>query len=387
MPRRKLIPSQPRLHNGSGQAYVRLDGRMIYLGRFGTPEAEAAFKRTVAEWLSTGIVPNRKPAEDDGITVVELCVIFMRWAEGYYVKDDKPTGEQDYLRRAIRPLIELYGDAPAASFTTTNLRAVRQTLIDRKLARTHINGICARIRRIFKWGASRDRVPPAVFQALQAVEGLRRGRSGARETEPVRPAPDAHVDAIRPFVSSVVWGMVELQRLTGMRSGEVTIMRGADIDTNGAVWAYRPSTHKTEHHGFERIIDLGPRAQEIVRPLLRADLSAYLFDPRQAEAERYAKAENHRRPNQVPNKRKGARRLQDHYSVSSYRRAIDYACRKANVPSWSPHQLRHSFATRIRKLAGVEVARAALGHQHLRTTEIYSEIDRGKVQELAARAG
>ena len=38
----------------------------------------------------------------------------------------------------------------------------------------------------------------------------------------IRPVVDADVEAVRPFVSRQVWAMIELQRLTGMRSGEVT---------------------------------------------------------------------------------------------------------------------------------------------------------------------
>jgi len=45
-----------------------------------------------------------------------------------------------------------------------------------------------------------------------------------------------------------VWAMVELQWLTGMRSGEVTRMRTGEIDTTGKLWIYRPSRHKTQHH-------------------------------------------------------------------------------------------------------------------------------------------
>ena len=80
-------------------------------------------------------------------------------------------------------------------------------------------------------------VPPSTHHGLKAVVGLRRGRSEARESEPVRPAPEASVDAIRPYVSRQVWAMVELQRLTGMRPGEVRQMRTCDLDATAKVWA------------------------------------------------------------------------------------------------------------------------------------------------------
>src|SRR3954454_3124492 len=77
---------------------------------------------------------------------------------------------------------------------------------------------------------------------------LKKGRSAAREAEGGTPVPDAYVDAIRPYVSRQVWAMIELQRLTGMRPGEVTMMRTCDLDMTGQRWVYTPRRHKTEHH-------------------------------------------------------------------------------------------------------------------------------------------
>ena len=68
-------------------------------------------------------------------------------------------------------------------------------------------------------------------------------------------------EAIEPMLTlresmppAQVWAMVELQRLSGMRPGEVVTMRTCDLDTSGRVWAYTPESHKTEHHGREPAI-------------------------------------------------------------------------------------------------------------------------------------
>ncbi len=62
---------------------------------------------------------------------------------------------------------------------------------------------------------------------LEAVAVLRRGKTNAHESDPVLPVHECHVEAILPHVSRHVAGMIRLQ-LTGMRSGEVCIMRGCD---------------------------------------------------------------------------------------------------------------------------------------------------------------
>ena len=81
--------------------------------------------------------------------------------------------------------------------------------------------------------------------------------------------------------------MVQLQWHTGMRPGEVRIMRTIDMDTSGRIWEYRPSQYKGIHleSDHERVVALGPKAQQILAPWLRTDLEAFLFQPAEAYAE------------------------------------------------------------------------------------------------------
>jgi integrase len=92
--------------------------------------------------------------------------------------------------------------------------------------------------------------------------------------------------------------MVEVQRLTGARPGEICAMRAGDIDCAGTVWVYAPASHKTAHHGHKRIICIGPRAQEIIKPfLLNLDPTAHVFRPVEAVAEmRQRRAESRKTP-------------------------------------------------------------------------------------------
>src|SRR5262249_52232201 len=142
--------------------------------------------------------------------------------------------------------------------------------------------------RFFKWAVENERVPPSVHHGLQAVAGLRKGRSGVREAPPVKSVPDAFVDAIRPHVARQVWAMIELQPLPGVRPGEVVLMRTCDVDMAGKVWVFTPESHKTEHLDKARQVYLGPKAQAVLKPWLRAELAAYLFSPAEAMAEHRA---------------------------------------------------------------------------------------------------
>jgi integrase len=270
-------------------------------------------------------------------------------------------------------------------------------MIDGRLCRTEINKRVRRIVRAFKWAVSEEMVPPAVHQALKTVQGLRPGRADVRESEPVRPVSDAFVDAIRPFVSRQVWAMIELQRLTGMRPGEVVIMRARDIDVGGRIWCYVPATHKTAHHGKQRRIYLGPASQAILREWLRPELDKYLFSPTEAESERNARRRQARRtPVRSSQRARRVRRPRvlpkDHYAVDSYRQAIDRGIKAANsrgisVAAWHPHQLRHNAATRLRREFGLDVARAVLGHSSPVVTEVYAELDGEKAIAAMERIG
>jgi integrase len=196
-----------------------------------------------------------------------------------------------------------------------------------------------------------------------------------------------------PFLPRQLRAIAELQRLTGMRSGEVVIMRTYDLDMSGRIWVYIPERHKTERHGKRRRIFLGPRAQEIVRPWLRPVLMEYLFQPREAEAERHAERKRYRRTPMTPSQRARTRKAdpkkapRDRYDSRSYGHAIEKACRRAGVPKWHPHQLRHNAATRLRKEFGLDVARVVLGHSSPAVTEVYAELDRAKAADAMERVG
>ena len=165
-------------------------------------------------------------------------------------------------------------------------------------------------------------------------------------------------------------------------------MRSADLDTSGSIWMYTPAEHKTEHHGHDRMVYLGPRPQTVLRPFLRTELAAYLFSPKDAERDRAASASTHRRPGQSVAPRKTARRLRDRYDVASYRRAITRGCELAGVPCWSPNQLRHNAATRLRREYGIDVAQTILGHRlGSMVTEIYAEANVRKARQVMAQVG
>ena len=251
MPERTLRTPSYRLHESWNLAVVRIGGRDIYLGKHGTPESRERYDRLIAEWLANG---RRLPPSAGGVndlTINELILAYWQFAEGYFRKNGEPTSEVCLIRCALRPLMRLYGGAVAREFGPLGLKACRDEFVKADMCRHTVNLHIGRIRHLFRWAVANEFVPVEVLERLKAVEGLKRGRSAAKESKPVKPVPDAFIEAVRPHVPEQVWAMIELQQLTGMRPGEVTIMRGCDLDTSGKVWEYTPDSHKTEHHGHE----------------------------------------------------------------------------------------------------------------------------------------
>jgi integrase len=131
---------------------------------------------------------------------------------------------------------------------------VRGTLVDAGLCRTEVNKRVRHVVRMFRWAVAEELVAEAVYTVLQAVPGLRKGHTEARESDPVRPVPNDRVEAVLPFLPAAVAAMVRIQRLTGMRPGEVTALRAGDIDRSVDVWAFRPRDHETAHRGKGRTV-------------------------------------------------------------------------------------------------------------------------------------
>lgn len=265
-----MSPKTPsyRHHNPSGQAVVTIDGRDLYLGKYGTPESRAEYDRLISEWLQNG---RMLPAGTD-LTINEMLVRYIGHCDEYYRRSDgTPTGEAEAIRLSLLPLKHLYGHTLARNFGPRGLKACREAMIDAGLCRNECNKRTQRIVRAFKWAAENELVPASVWHALRAVDGLKKGRSRARETAPVKPVLDEHIAAVLPHVLPPVAAMIQVQRLTGMRPGEVVTMCSGDLDRTGCVWMYRPGQHKTQHHGHERVIAIGPRAQQILAAWMKDD--------------------------------------------------------------------------------------------------------------------
>src|SRR5271157_4805859 len=352
-------PPSYRLHKASGQAVVTIDRKDRYLGVHGTAESRLRYERLITAWLQGEPVPARESESSSDITVAEVCIQYLRWAEGYYVKDGKPTTEMGNVKRAIKALRETYPSLPAREFSPLKLKTVRQRFIDGGLCRTDCNRFTSIIARIFRYAVENELIPPDVAHGLEAVKSLAKGRCEAPETDLVLPVEQDAIDVTLPHLSTRDRAMVKIQLLLACRPGELVTMRPREIDRSGAVWIYRPRLHKTMHKGKDRIVPIGPRARLLLAPWLPDDPDQFVFRSQRG----------------------------GHVSVAGYGAAIRTACQKAGIKPWSPNQLRHSGATRIRQQASLDAAQVILGHSNISMTETYAERNLDAAIDLAMKLG
>lgn len=385
---------------GKDEARCWVAGRWVSLGKYGSEESRREYERVCAEVriaAAAGIVARPKHRR----TVGEVVLAFMQYAADHYrTPDGKPSSEIKEYQVTTDLLFMLYGYTIAAEFGPIALQVVRQKMIDNDWCRNVVNKRIGRLRLVFKWAASQELVPASVPHGLACVRDLQRGRTDARESDPVIPVAREIVEATLPFLSRQVRTMVKLQLLTGMRPGEVCGLSLESIDHESDPWVYRPRKHKTAHRGKVRVIVLGPRAKELILAFLadsRPDRvitpSDSLFSPNEAREEAYIAMRAARKtkvqPSQMRSRRKSNPKRQPavKYTATAYANAVQDAAVRAKVAHWHPNQVRHTVGTEVRKVFGLEAAQVVLGHSRADVTQVYAERDMALAAKVADQVG
>ncbi len=410
MPRTKGTPTlltRPSPTTGRPLAYAKFDRRTVSFGPAG-PDATAAFDRMLAQWIANG--RRFVEADDGGHSVADVVAAFLVHAEPIYSAD-----AFENLKRAVDPVLHDFAQLPAEEFGVSCLEKIQNDLanVERQrvrkrrtkaskaapaagdaptgavakpeptyfLTRATIRARINAIRRCWRWAEQRRMVSRGTWEHLRTLEHVRPGRTKARESRIVEAVPWEWVEPVLPHLSTPLRMAVLLQWHSGMRSGEVCTLTGAQLDRSSEVWIYRPRQHKGVWKGRERTIRFGPKAKEILQGLLKLDPNAALVSPRDAIAEQKAEKARRRKTKVQPSQLKRAEEhaanpkldVAEFYDANTYRRAVHRACQRADVPTWSPHMLRHACAARLFEAGEFEAARCVLGHSRLDMTRHYAQ--------------
>jgi integrase len=325
-------------------------------------------------------------------------MVMVELVNGYraHIEATSNQAEVDKVRLALKPVKDTYADVPVMKFGPVAYGAVRMKMVDSGLCISTIRARLGVIKRMIAWGVAHEMAPADTLhriQALEKAEPLRAGKDRVKRSTKVRAVDAEHIRAILPHVNPTIRTIVEVQALTGMRPGEVWRMTTGQIDRTGELWLYVPDRHKTDELGKVREIPLGPKAQEVLKAWLKADPDAPLFSPIEAVERRNTLRRKGRQTPHTPSsrarkrKRNPLRKPRRLYDKNSYKQAIERGCLKAGVPVFRPNQVRHSFATRIRREFGLDVAQVMLGHSKADVTQVYAEANREVASEVALKIG
>lgn len=349
-----------RKHSSRDKAIVEHNGKRRTLpGKFNSAESKQAYENFLC---SIGVDGNLNAADGTPLSVGRLVAMFLEWAAGEY--GEGPDTRYSVYRAATKHLFPEYRHHDADKFGPKCLRSVMDKMAKKKLSRNYINAVRGQICFVFQWGVVEELIPPAVLHAIERVPGLRKGRTEARETDKKIDVKWEWVESILPEVSPTVQNMLRFQWLVFFRSKSICLAEPEQFKTDDTVWEWRPR-HKTEHLGNEAVLFVGPKAQSLLKPLLEET--------------------------------KPGKRLFPGYTTRSYCRAVTRAIARVNkklaeknqepIPRWSPHCLRHTRGDYVRQRFGAEAAQAALAHESLKATELYTKRLQDKARSVASEIG
>ena len=321
-------------------------------------------------------------------TVSELIDHFLQWAETYYRRDDderSSTGHAGNLASSLSHFRVIAGSkaphdvsADDICYLQEYMQAIRRP---KRLSREYINRCCNHVRQMYKWAAKPPRrwVSVTILHDMQLAEGLKAGRCDAVELPDVPPVSESDYLATMNRLATYSYSLRDARRgmllscaldilwHSGMRPGELMNMRNDPAmfsvtqqqlhyyDESVEIMVYHPRTHKTKHHGFDRNIFLSPSCRvQIDRCRAQVPCGDRLF------------------PWTTSSLREALYRVQRR--CSEFRHDGKTVAAEPLV-EWFPLQLRHAFATRMRRLAGIDVLQVLMGHRNRSTTEIYAAPD------------
>lgn len=360
------------------------------------------------QWLKNEWKSLRSKA--DGPTVKVLATKYAEHCKAYYRQRGLPSTHFSQCAEAMNNLITAFGERPATELGAPEITQVRDAMVTsrlknkykrpdvRPLALSTVNGRLRIIKQMFAWARAYGWVSRECVFDVSIVKPLRSGRSLALDPESVDPVPENILAETLTVCPKTVADAIHVMYWTGMRPGELCIMRPCDIVRDGDVWMYHPEHHKTKYKGKVRVIPIGPEAQKYLSPYIeKRGLTEPIFLPADAHRERlemigfakvtaYQMSRSHFKPGRS-------------YGNDTFRNAIQRACDRKFDPKgvarkkgdyshrWHPHQLRHNAATRIREKLGIEAVSDVLGHSSFNTSLIYAERSVERMKEIARKVG
>lgn len=277
-------------------AFIYVGRKKVYLGRPGTiefdREKEKAFKLLAALATTDNRQTRKTPVRRGSHLTAKSAVerLSMRpYANSYpidslftdYLRSRKAvrmnTADKSRIINIQRWLNEWFPTADGDNFDQFDLETFRQrmeglTYISggkrKKYCRLSINKTVSALKKVLKWGVLENKFNSENFHKIALVPQLQMGETTAPESERKVLVNDSDVAATLPYMSEKYADIIRIQRITGMRTGEICELSNDTIDEityrAQGVAIFRPRHHKNAHRGHQRQIPLTRDALEIL---------------------------------------------------------------------------------------------------------------------------
>lgn len=305
-------------------------------------EAEKELKRLVEEKYS------KTTKKTTPSTLLPLCKLWLKSYEGQVKGHDTLPKKA----RFCKEILSKWGDIPA---TEVRVYMVQTYLNERanKFTANSYNTYKKEGKALFNWLIDQELVPYGTRNVFSKVKKM------GHDTEKVQPAPLEDVIAVRNVANQSQRDLIDSYVLVGPRKMELLTMRWDDIKIEDST--FKLHTNKSGGKGTKTTIHT--ISDEFMAILLRRLEQRHPTVPYVFWHKYYSHKEK--------------QFVEDGYK--SLNRFTQRLCKKAGVPLFTLHQLRH-LAASILKKEGATIAELQrfLRHDEQRTTEIYAgHLDNG----------
>jgi integrase len=373
--------------NGEGTVRQRIDGswegRLSYVDHgtdtrkrvsvYGASAAQVRSKlRRVRERIEAGA-----PAKDATVTVAAWPA---RWRESSLAASDrKPTTKALYVSLSRKHL-------EAGEFAAIRLDRLRPTHVEKLVTTLRKTGLSdSTVRQVF--GILRLALDVAVRDGLLAANPVAKVKRPGVARREARYLPATDVTRLLDAAEGLRYHRaVALMAATGLRRGEVSGLRWADVDLANGHLTVR---HTLSRVGGELVLTEPKTARSRRRVPLSASMVATLRSQRKAQLEDRLKAADQWSDTGMV----FATEFGTAVDPRNLLRTVELAAKTAGIEGVGAHTLRHSAAVAWLE-AGVHIKAVAdlLGHSSIAVTgDVYGhasdETARTAIDQLAAQLG
>jgi len=328
--------------------YVRIEkgGKKYTPKSEGINMKEARWRKKSEDKLGEATLRTRVEALETtqtSLDLLTLCNEYLRDAEISCIGHDTFAGK----KRLCRELLETWRNIPVENVT---VHMAQMYLLDRanRVSNNSFNNYRKEGRRLFTWGMKQRLLPKDFVNPFAEIEKkkhkiLRRGS----------PAIE-HVCAVYLAAKADQKDLLLTYLITGARKSEILKLEWTDIDLEKRIYAL--STGKTKQGE--------PKTTHHEMPPLLFHLLKRKFEKRNPSLPYVFWHEFWDRKRKVMRK--------DRYQ--NLNRFLERLCKRAKVPKFTLHQLRHLATAILKDKAGMSISQLQrfLRHEYQKTTEIYA---------------